>query len=75
MKLKLTTLAEPNTASFIILRGDKLKNGGTAMSTACSFASGGSPYTCTDKVVGDTYRVLEIENNGRVILYDEVTTP
>lgn len=73
VNLTLTTSAEPNAAKFIILRGDKLNNGGTAMSTACSFASGGSPYTCTDNVVGNTYRVLEIEDTGRVILYNEVT--
>jgi hypothetical protein len=77
VNLTLTTSSEPNAAEFLILRGDKLDNGGTAMNTACSFASKGvaSSYTCTDNVVGDTYRVLEKEYDGRVILYDEVKTP
>lgn len=71
--LKLTTSAEPNTAAFKIYRGEQLDNGGMAMTEVCSFSSGGSPYTCTDNVVGDIYRVLEIEDTGRPILYDEVT--
>ncbi len=71
--LTLTTFAEPNTAKFIIYRGEKLPNGGTAMTAVCSHDSGGSPYQCTDDVVGDNYRVLEIEDTGRPILYDEVT--
>jgi hypothetical protein len=71
--LKLTTTAEPDTAGLLILRGDKLTNNGTEINVACSFASGGSPYTCTDAVVGDTYRVLEIEYDGGTIIYDEVT--
>ncbi|NJO16257.1 MAG: hypothetical protein HC877_11045 [Thioploca sp.] len=76
VNLTLTTSSEPNAAEFLILRGDKLDNGGTAMDIACSFASKGvsSSYTCTDDVVGDSYRVLEKEYDGRVILYDEVTT-
>ena len=75
--LTLTTSSEPNAAEFLILRGDKLDNGGTAMNIACSFPSKGvaSSYTCTDNVVGESYRVLEKEYDGRVILYDEVTTP
>jgi len=34
---------------------------------------GGSPYTCTDDVVADTYRAAEIEYDGSLIIYDEVT--
>ena len=70
--LTLTTTAEPDTAALDILRGDKLENGGTAINTVCSFPSGGSPYTCTDTVVGDNYRVLETEYDGDLIVYDEV---
>jgi hypothetical protein len=55
-----------------ILRGEKLENGGTKIKVVCEFPSGGSPYTCTDTVVGDTYRVLEIEYDGDLIVYDEV---
>ena len=70
--LTLTTSAEQDTAALDILSGDKLNNGGTAISTVCSFPSGGSPYTCTDAVVGDNYRVLETEYDGSLIVYDEV---
>jgi hypothetical protein len=73
VKLELTTSAEPDTAALTILRGNKLGNGGTEIDVACSFASGGSPYTCTDDVVGDTYQVLETEYDGSVIVYGEVT--
>ncbi len=73
VNLKLTTSAEPDTAKLLIYRGDMLDNGGTKVKEACRFASGGSPYACTDAVVGDTYRVLEIEYDGDIILYDEVT--
>lgn len=71
--LTLTTSAEPDTAALLILRGDKLENGGTEIDVACDFPSGGSPYTCTDDVVADTYRAAEIEYDGSLILYDEVT--
>ncbi|RKZ82293.1 MAG: hypothetical protein DRR19_20915 [Candidatus Parabeggiatoa sp. nov. 1] len=76
--LELTTTAEPDTAALDILRGDKLDNGGTALSVACRFASSGdsssgSSYSCTDTVVGDTYRVLETEYDGYLIVHDEVT--
>lgn len=70
--LTLTTLAEPDTAGLTILRGEKLDNGGTKITTVCEFNSGGSPYACTDSVVGDVYRVLEKEYNGNLIVYDEV---
>jgi hypothetical protein len=70
--LTITTTAEPDTAALTILRGDKLDNGGTAISTVCDFPSGGSPYTCTDAVVGNNYRVLETEYDGDLIVYDEV---
>lgn len=71
--LKLTTTSEMDTAKFQILRGIKLDNGGTKLTSVCNFNSGNSPYTCTDNVVGSTYRVLEIENDGDLIVYDEVT--
>jgi len=71
--LTLTTTAEPNTAALLILRGNKLSNGGTEIDAACDFISGGSPYTCTDDVVADTYRAAEIEYDGSLIIYDEVT--
>jgi hypothetical protein len=73
--LTLTTNSEKDTATFAILRGDKLDNGGTAIKTVptCSFPSGGSPYTCTDKVAGDNYRAFEIEDTGRLIVYEPVT--
>jgi hypothetical protein len=70
--LTLTTSAELNTAKFIIYRGEKLPNGGTAMTKVCSFNSGNLPYNCTDKVVGDHYRVVEMEYDGDLILYDKV---
>ncbi|MDM8561759.1 hypothetical protein QUF54_00215 [Candidatus Marithioploca araucensis] len=73
VKLKLTTSAEPGTAALLILRGNKLSNGGTEIDVACEFPSGGSPYTCTDDSAADTYRAAEIEYNGRLIIYDEVT--
>lgn len=73
VSLKLTTTSETDTAKFQILRGTRLGNGGTKITSVCSFNSGNSPYTCTDNVVGNTYRVLEIENNGDIIVYDEVT--
>lgn len=71
--LELTTTSETDTAEFQILRGVRLENGGTKIIPVCSFKSGNSPYTCSDKVVGNTYRVLEIENDGDLIAYDEVT--
>jgi hypothetical protein len=71
--LKLTTTSETDTAKFQILRGIKLDNGGTKITSVCNFNSGNSPYICTDNVVGNTYRVLEIENDGDLIVYDEVT--
>jgi len=71
--LTLTTDSEPNTAALLILRGDKLGNGGTEIDVACDFASGGSPYTCTDDSGADTYRAAEIEYDGSLIIYDEVT--
>jgi hypothetical protein len=70
--LTLTTLTESDTAVLSILRGEKLNNGGTKITPVCEFNSGGSPYTCTDSVVGDIYRVLEKEYNGNLIVYDEV---
>jgi hypothetical protein len=70
--LTLTTLTESDTAALSILRGEKLNNGGTKITPVCEFNSGGSPYTCTDSVVGDIYRVLEKEYNGNLIVYDEV---
>jgi len=73
VNLTLSTSAEPNTAALLILRGDKLDNGGTKIDVACEFHSGASPYTCTNDVVADTYRVAEIEYDGSLILYDEVT--
>ncbi len=72
--LTLTTTAEPGTAAMLILRGDQLGNGGTEIDVACSFASGGSPYTCTDAVAADTYRAAEIEYDGSLIIYGEVTS-
>jgi len=75
--LILTTSAELNTAALAIIRGNKLGNGGTEIDVACEFDSAGTQngatYNCTDDVVGDTYRVLETEYDGRVIVYDEVT--
>jgi hypothetical protein len=71
--LELTTTSEMDTAKFQILRGIKLDNGGTKITPVCHFNSGHSPYTCTDDVVGNTYRVLEIENDGDLIVYNEVT--
>ncbi|MEK8022146.1 MAG: L-type lectin-domain containing protein [Candidatus Parabeggiatoa sp.] len=71
--LTLTTTAEPDTAELLILRGDKLDNGGTKIDVACDFLSGGSPYTCTDDVVANTYRAAEIDYDGSLIIYDEVT--
>jgi hypothetical protein len=71
--LELTTFAEPDTAALLILRGDLRENGGTEIDVACSFASGGSPYTCTDDVAADTYRAAEVEYDGSFIIYDEVT--
>ena len=71
--LTLTTSAEPDTAALSIVRGEKLENGGTKINVVCEFHSGGSPYTCTDTVVGDNYRVLETEYDGDLIVYDEVT--
>ncbi|MCK5524548.1 MAG: hypothetical protein KAI83_15565, partial [Thiomargarita sp.] len=38
--LTLTTSAEPDTAALLILRGNKLSNGGTEIDVACHFASG-----------------------------------
>jgi hypothetical protein len=73
VNLTLSTSAEPNTAALLILRGKKLDNGGTKIDVACEFHSGASPYTCTNDVVADTYRVAEIEYDGSLILYDEVT--
>ena len=72
--LKWTTDFEKDTAAFTILRGNKLENEGTAITEVpkCNKASGGSPYTCTDKVEGDNYRVLETEDDGEIIVYDEV---
>jgi hypothetical protein len=71
--LELTTTSETDTAKFQILRGIKLDNDGTKITSVCSFNSGNSPYKCTDELVGNTYRVLEIENDGDLIAYDEVT--
>jgi hypothetical protein len=73
--LKLTTDSEQDTAEFRIICGDQLENEGTAITEVpvCIFPSGGSPYTCTDNVVCDNYRVLEIEYTGRPIIYDPVT--
>jgi hypothetical protein len=71
--LTLTTTAEPGTAALLILRGDQLGNGGTEIDVACDFASGGSPYTCTDDSAADTYRAAEIEDDGSLIIYGEVT--
>jgi hypothetical protein len=71
--LTLTTDAEPDTAALLILRGDKLENGGTKIDVACSFPSGGSPYTCTDDPAANTYRAAEVEYDGSLIIYDEVT--
>ena len=71
--LTLTTNAEPDTAAMLILRGDQLDNGGTEIDVACSFASGGSQYTCTDDPAADTYRAAEIEYDGSLIIYNEVT--
>ena len=75
--LTLTTTSEKGTAAFVILRGDKLENEGTAIEAVptCRFASGGSPYTCTDtdKVKANNYQVLEIEDTGRSIIYQPVT--
>jgi hypothetical protein len=73
INLTLTTSSEVGTAAFKILRGNKLDNGGTKLSVVCTHNTGSSPYTCTDNVMGDTYRVLEIEDNGGLISYDEVT--
>ncbi|MCK5523941.1 MAG: hypothetical protein KAI83_12485 [Thiomargarita sp.] len=78
VKLELTTTAEPDTAALAILRGNKLSNGGTEIDVACKFDSAGTTqngatYKCKDAVVGDTYRVLETEYDGSVIVYDEVT--
>lgn len=70
--LELTTTSETDTAQFQILRGVKLDNGGTKITPVCSFNSGNSPYTCTDNMVGGTYRVLEKEYDGDLIAYDEV---
>jgi len=71
--LTLTTSAEPNTAALLILRGDKLGNGGTEINTVCGFASGDFQYTCTDDTMADTYRAAEVEYDGSLIIYDEVT--
>ena len=76
--LTLTTSAEPGTAVLVILRGEKLSNGGTKVKPVCNFVSTGSTesgatYTCTDNSIGDTYRAIEIEYNGSLIIYDEVT--
>ena len=70
--LTLTTLAEPDTAELMILRGEKLSNGGTKITSVCNFNSGDSPYTCRDSMIGNTYRVLEKEYNGDLITYDEI---
>ena len=71
--LELTTTSETDTAEFQILRGVKLENGGTKITSVCNFKSGNSPYICSDKMVGNTYRVLEREYDGDLIAYDEVT--
>jgi len=71
--LTLSTNAEPDTAALLILRGDKRENGGTEIDVACDFASGGSPYVCTDAPAADTYRAAEVEYDGSLIIYDEVT--
>jgi hypothetical protein len=70
-QLQLTTSSEENTAEFLILRGNRLKNGGTEIKVACQFNSGHSPYRCTDQPSADTYRVVEKEYSGRLIVYDE----
>lgn len=76
--LTLTTSAEPDTLALLILRGDKLSNGGTKVKAVCNFISTGSTgsgatYTCTDSAIGDTYRAVEIDDDGHLIIYDEVT--
>lgn len=70
-QLKLITSSEENTAELLILRGNRLKNGGTEIKVACQFNSGHSPYSCTDQPVADTYRVVEKEYSGRLIVYEE----
>lgn len=70
--LTLTTSSENETAQLLILRGEKLENGGTLIKPVCQFKSGGSPYSCTDDTVGDTYRAAEREYDGDLIVYEEV---
>ena len=70
--LTLITLAEEDTAAFVIFREEKLDGGGTLIEIVCNLPSGGSPYTCTDFVVGDNYGVLEVEYDGSVIIYNTI---
>jgi hypothetical protein len=76
--LTLETASETNTAAWLILRGDKLDNGGMKIDVVCEFLTGtfmstNSSYpACIDKVEADVYRAAEIEYNGSLILYDEV---
>jgi hypothetical protein len=73
--LELTTTAEPDTAALLIIRQEKRGNHATEITVVCEFPSGGSPYTCTDNVVGNHYRVGEIEYDGSSIVQNKGVKP
>lgn len=73
--LTLTTSTEPDTAALLILRGERRGNDATKVSVVCEFPSGGSPYTCTDNVVGDVYYAAEIEYDGSFIIQNKDVKP
>lgn len=74
--LTLTTTNERDTATLSILRAEKLNDGRTAITQVCHFASGGSPYACTDNLGGDYYLLLETEyKSGSFFIYDEQVVP
>lgn len=78
VNLELTATGDRETAIFQILQGENLRNGGTKVTPLrqCRWpaAPAGVPHTyeCTDERVGNYYRVLEIEHDGELIVYDEV---
>lgn len=73
--LELTTTAEPDTAALLILRGEKRGKDAIEVTVVCEFPSGGSPYTCTDNVVGDLYQVAEIEYDGSLVIQNKGVKP
>jgi hypothetical protein len=73
--LTLSTTAETDTLKLLILRGEKRGNDATEITVVCEFPSGGSPYTCTDNVVGYDYRAAEIEDDGSILVQNKAVKP